>query len=451
MDILKTILDEFFSFQAYVMLPFFIFIIAMLVRMNISRAFISSLKMGVGFAGIFIVFAFFVDNIKPAVEAIVHIRNLDFPVLDVGWPPLAAITWSSSLAPVSIPLIIALNVLMIATNTTKTIYIDIWNYWHLALAGAFILATSQSLILGVAAVTLITIYTIKMADWSAPHIEQQTNLKGVTIAPVSVVGILPFAVTMDYIYDKIPILNKLDFNPEKDNRRVGLLGEPMIIGVIIGVLLGAAAGYTIKMILELSIHLAAVMFLLPKCGQLIADGISPVSESLKQWIQERFPNKQQLFVAVDTGVIMNHKSVMITGLILMPVALVISLMIPGNKTLPLGDLPNLISIMSVSVLVSRGNVIRGVLTGIPVVATFLLISSNLAPLITALSTETGITIGDGQMITAFTDGGNHARYFLIYLFQGNLIAITIIPLISIMMYLSYRRAKSISSWVPGEL
>lgn len=450
MDILKTILDGFFSFQAYVMLPFFIFIIAMLVRMNISRAFISSLKMGVGFAGIFIVFAFFVDNIKPAVEAIVHIRNLDFPVLDVGWPPLAAITWSSSLAPVSIPLIIALNVLMIATNTTKTIYIDIWNYWHLALAGAFILATSQSLVLGVAAVTLITIYTIKMADWSAPHIEQQTNLKGVTIAPVSVVGILPFAVTMDYIYDKIPILNKLDFNPEKDNRRVGLLGEPMIIGVIIGVLLGAAAGYTIKMILELSIHLAAVMFLLPKCGQLIADGISPVSESLKQWIQERFPNKQQLFVAVDTGVIMNHKSVMITGLILMPVALVISFMIPGNKTLPLGDLPNLISIMSVSVLVSRGNVIRGVLTGIPVVATFLLISSNLAPLITALSTETGITIGDGQMITAFTDGGNHARYFLIYLFQGNLIAITIIPLISIMMYLSYRRAKSISSQIPGK-
>lgn len=445
MDVLKTILDEFFSFQAYVMLPFFIFIIAMLVRMNISRAFISSLKMGVGFAGIFIVFAFFVDNIKPAVEAIVHIRNLDFPVLDVGWPPLAAITWSSSLAPVSIPLIIALNVLMIATNTTKTIYIDIWNYWHLALAGAFILATSQSLILGLAAVTLITIYTIKMADWSAPHIEQQTNLKGVTISPVSVVGILPFAVTMDYIYDKIPILNKLDFNPEKENRRVGLLGEPMIIGVIIGVLLGAAAGYTIKMILELSIHLAAVMFLLPKCGQLIADGISPVSESLKQWIQERFPDKQQLFVAVDTGIIMNHKSVMITGLILMPIALVISLMIPGNKTLPLGDLPNLISIMSVSVLVSRGNVIRGVLTGIPVVATFLLISSNLAPLITALSTETGITIGDGQMITAFTDGGNHARYFLIYLFQGNLIAITMIPLISIMMYLSYRRAKSISS------
>lgn len=442
MEIFKTILGEFFSFQAYVMLPFFIFIIAMLVRMNVSRAFISSLKMGVGFAGIFIIFAFFVDNIKPAVEAIVVIRSLDFPVLDVGWPPLAAITWSSSLAPISIPLIIALNVLMIATNTTKTIYIDIWNYWHLALAGAFILATSQSLVLGLAAVILISVYTIKMADWTAPHVEQQTSLQGVTIAPVSVVGLLPFAVTMDYLYDRIPFFNTLDFNPEKENRRVGLLGEPMIIGVIIGVVLGAAAGYSIRFILELSIHLAAVMFLLPKCGQLIADGISPVSESLKLWIQKRFPQKQELFVAVDTGVIMNHKSVMITGLILMPVALALSLIIPGNKTLPLGDLPNLISIMSVSVLVSRGNVIRGVLTGVPVVATFLLISSNLAPLITTLSTDTGITVGDGQLITAFTDGGNHARFFLIHLFKGNLIAITSIPIVSFMMYLSYRRARA---------
>lgn len=445
MEILKGILDAFFSFQAYVMLPFFIFIIALSVRMSLGKACISSLKMGVGFAGIFVIFAFFVDNIKPAVEAIILIRHLDFPVLDVGWPPLAAITWSSSLAPISIPLIIALNIIMIATNTTRTIYIDIWNYWHLALAGAFIMASSQSLTLGLVATSLITIYTIKMADWSAPHVEQQVNLQGVTISPVSVIGILPFAVTMDMLYEKIPGINKLNFNPEKDNTGVGLLSEPMIIGVIIGAMLGFAADYSVKKILELSIHLAAVMFLLPKCGELIGEGISPVSDALKVWIQQRFPKKQKLYVAVDTGVLMNHKSVMVTGIILMPIALAISLVLPGNKTLPLGDLPNLISIMAVTVLVSRGNVIRSVMTGIPIVATFLLISSQLAPLITELSTQSGITIGDGQLITAFTDGGNHARYFLLHLFKGNMIAITVIPIILFMMFLSYRRAKSMSA------
>lgn len=441
MDLLKNIIDNFFSFKAYVMLPFFIFIIAMIVRMKIGKAFISSLKMGVGFAGIFIVFSFFVENIKPAVEAIISIRGLDFPVLDVGWPPLAAITWGSSIAPISILFIIVINIIMIASNLTKTVYIDIWNYWHLALAGAFILSVNESFILSMVAIALITIYTIKMADWTAPHVEQQANLPGVTIAPVSVIGILPFAVTLDYLYDRIPGFKNLDFNPEKDNRDVGLLSEPMIIGVIIGVLLGGAAQYSLKEILELSVHLAAVMFLLPKCGQLIGEGISPVSEALRFWIQERFPAKKELYVAVDTGVLMNNKSVMITGLILMPIALAISLILPGNKTLPLGDLPNLISIMAVTVLVSKGNVIRSVITGVPIVATFLLISSKMAPLITELSAETGITFGDGQLITAFTDGGNHMRFYLLYLFQGNILAIAIIPIISAMMYLSYKRAK----------
>lgn len=445
MELLRGIIDQFFSFQAYVMLPFFIFIIALVVRMSPGRAFLSALQMGVGFAGIFVIFSFFVDNIKPAVEAIMIIRGLYFPVLDVGWPPLAAITWSSSIAPLSIPLVIAINVLMIATNTSRTIYIDIWNYWHLALAGAFILAVSDSLALGLTASTLITVYTIKMADWTAPHVENQGGLEGVTIAPVSVIGLLPFAVTLDYLYDKIPFIKNWDFNPEKKNTGIGIFSEPMIIGVIIGFLLGIAADYSIKLILELSIHLAAVMFLLPKCGQLIGEGISPVSEALKLWIQKRFPEKDKLFVAVDTGVLMNHKSVMVTGIILMPIALMISLVLPGNKTLPLGDLPNLISIMAVTVLVSKGNVIRSVMTGIPVVATFLLISSSLAPLITKLSSQTGITVSDGQLITAFTDGGNHARYFLVYLFQGNIIAILTIPLIGFMMYLSYRRARAESS------
>lgn len=440
---LSGILDIFFSFKPYIMLPLLMLIIGLFVRMKVSEALKSSLKLAVGFAGIFIVFAFFVDNIKPAVEAIMRVRGLDFPVLDVGWPPLAAITWSSSIAPISIPLIIIINVIMLASNTTKTIYIDMWNFWHLALMGAFVLNVTENFLPGLTAVVVITVYTIKMADWAAPHVENQSHLPGVTISPISVVGLLPFAVTMDYLYDRIPGFKKLNYNPEGDNTKIGMLSEPMVIGVIIGVILGIASAYSIKLILELSIHLAAVMFLLPKCGGLIGEGIEPVSQALKIWIQRRFPAKKELYVAVNPEVLMNNKSVMITGLILMPIALIIALILPGNKVLPLGDLPNLISIMSVTVLVSRGNVIRSIVTGIPIVATFLLISSKLGGLITILSAEAGMSFGAGQEITAFTDGGNHIRFLLLYVFQGNWIAISVIPLVLGMMYLSYRKAKAL--------
>jgi PTS system galactitol-specific IIC component len=183
------------------------------------------------------------------------------------------------------------------------------------------------------------------------------------------------------------------------------------------------------------------MFLLPKCGQLIGDALSPVSSHLKDRIQKWFPKKKELYIAVDTGVLMNHKSVVVTGLILMPIALFLAFLIPGNKTLPLGDLPNLISIMSVSVLVSRGNVFRSVLTGIPIVAGFLYISSEMAGLYTRLSAQVNLDFGEGQIITAFTDGGNPIRYWLYYLYKGNMLAIIVMPIILGMMYLSWKKYK----------
>jgi PTS system galactitol-specific IIC component len=399
----------------------------------------AALSLGTGFAGVFIVFSFFVDNIRPAVEQIIAIRGLDFPVLDVGWPPLAAITWSSSLAPLSIPFIIVINVIMIALNTTRTIYIDIWNYWHLALIGALLFGTSQNYFIAFFSITLITVYTIKTADWTAPYVKRESGLVGVTISPISVIGLLPYSELMDSLYNRIPVLKNWNFNPHKGDSKWNHLADPMVIGFFMGILLGVMAGYPLKDFLELGIHIAAVMFLLPKCGELIGEGISPVSAAMKERIQNWFPGRSGLNVAVDTGILMNNKSVIVTGLILMPIALGLALILPGNRTLPLGDLPNLLSVMSVTVLISRGNVIRAVLSGIPIVATFLLISSSMAELFTELSLNTGMDMGQGQLITAFTDGGNHIRFYLFQLFQGNVLALVTIPIFGVLIYLSHKR------------
>ncbi|MDA3955418.1 PTS transporter subunit IIC [Oceanispirochaeta sp.] len=441
MEILKSFIDAFFEFKAYIMLPFFIIIIGLIIRMPLGRLLKAALQLGTGFAGVFIVFSFFVDNIRPAVEQIIRVRGLDFPVLDVGWPPLAAITWSSPLAPLSIPFIILINIIMIALKTTRTIYIDIWNYWHLALIGALLFAVSHNYFIAFAAITLITIYTIKTADWTAPYVFRESGLEGVTISPVSVVGLLPFAELMDSLYDRIPYVKKWNFNPHTGDSRLNQFADPMVIGFFMGILLGIGAGYSVKTFLELGIHIAAVMYLLPKCGELIGEGISPISNSMKERIQNWFPGRSGLNVAVDTGILMNNKSVIVSGLILMPIALGIALILPGNRTLPLGDLPNLLSVISVTVLISRGNVIRSVFTGIPVVVTFLLISSSMAELFTNLSQGTGMDMGQGQLITAFTDGGNHIRFYLYHLFQGNVIALASIPFIGLLLYLSHRRYK----------
>ena len=449
MQQLQQFLADFFSFKAYVMLPIIIFVIAVAVRLPMRQVVLSTVSLAAGFAGVFIAFNFFVANISPAVQQLTSVRGLNFPVLDVGWPPLAAITWASPLAAISIPLVLLANLAMLALGWTRTIYIDIWNYWHFALMGALVMFATGSMTLGLSAVLLIAVYCFKMTEWSAPDVERETGLVGISASPVSVNGLMPYAVGVDWLLDRIPVINRFDYNP---NRTVtapsavsglDLLGDPMIIGGLMGLALAMAAGYGPGATLELGVHIAAVMFLLPKSAGLIGDAMMPVTVALRDQVTRFFPHRINLIVAMDTGFLMHHKSVMVTGLILMMLAVVIALILPGNKVLPLGDLPNLISVMSLSVLIFRGNVFRAVVAGIPVIITFLLISSNMAPLYTQLASQTASfnSAGLGQ-ITAFTDGGHQLRFLIYSLYQGELWAMLVLPLMLGAIVMVWRRFDS---------
>jgi len=437
--------SAFFSFKAYIILPVFMLILALVARMRIKDALLATVKIGAGFAGVFVVFSFFVTQISPAIQAIIALRGLNYPVVDIGWPPLAAITWSSALTPMIIPLIMAVNLVMLLTRMTKTLYIDLWNYWHFALIGVLLQSVTANPFISIAASLLIAIYTIKTTEWSAPYVKREMNLDGIAISPISVSGFLPYAVVLNSFFDAIPGLRALNWNPSQkkdDDGGTKLLREPMVIGILVGVFLSALAGYDLKMTLETSVNIAAVMFLLPRCGGLIGEGMGAVSLAFKNLVERKFSSMKGLSIAMDTGILMTNPSVIATGLILIPLSLVLAFVLPGNRVIPLGDLPNLLSVMAVVVLVMRGNVIRAVLAGIPIVATFLLVSSKMAPLFTHQAIAAGMDIGAGtREITAFTDGGNQLRYWFFYLFQGNLIAIAIIPVVLAMLFFAWKKHR----------
>jgi galactitol PTS system EIIC component len=455
MDSLQTFLDNFFAFKAYVMLPIIIFLLALAVRLPLQRALVSTVSLAAGFAGVFIAFNFFVANISPAVQQLSSVRGLSFSVLDVGWPPLAAITWASPLAVISIPLVLVVNLIMLATGLTRTIYIDIWNYWHFALLGALVMTSSGSMALGLSATALLAVYCFKMTEWTAPDIEREMGLDGISASPVSVNGIVPYTACFDWLISRTPWLSSIDYNPERNAKSandpdrfspVALLSEPMVMGLCMGLALAVAAGYGLKQTLELGVHIAAVMFILPKCGGLIGEAMMPITHALRDQVARHFPHRTNLIVALDTGFLMGHKSVIMTGLILMALSIVIALILPGNKVLPLGDLPNLLSVMSLSVLMLRGNVFRAVLAGIPVVITFLLIASHMAPLYTelALKTPSFNAQGLGQ-ITAFTDGGHQVRFVLFALYQGQLWAWGALALLMAGVVFTFKRYQAASA------
>ncbi|WP_319951082.1 PTS transporter subunit IIC, partial [Klebsiella pneumoniae] len=96
----------------------------------------------------FLVFGLLVDSLGPAAKEMVSHTGIDLPVVDLGWTPLAAIAWASQVAPFVVPMTIGINVLMLTLNWTKTVDIDVWNFWHFSMVGAMVYGVTGNFFFG---------------------------------------------------------------------------------------------------------------------------------------------------------------------------------------------------------------------------------------------------------------------------------------------------------------
>ncbi|HRU28855.1 MAG TPA: PTS transporter subunit IIC, partial [Treponema sp.] len=197
MELVGSVISWIFSFKVYVLLPVLFFIIALVSSMPLGKALLQSLKVGIGFAGVFLIFDAFLGSMHPAVSAMVQARHLNFPIVDAGWPPLAAITWSSWIAPLIIILVLLVNVVMLLLRWTTVFYIDIWNYWHFALIGSMLLAVGIPLPVALAASLASAILVFKMSEMTTPYVKKETGIVGVSISPLTVAGFAPWGIAVN--------------------------------------------------------------------------------------------------------------------------------------------------------------------------------------------------------------------------------------------------------------
>ncbi|MHC8612716.1 PTS galactitol transporter subunit IIC, partial [Salmonella enterica] len=426
-----------------VLLPLVLFFLALFFKVKPAKALRSSLIVGIGFVGIYAIFDILTSNVGPAAQAMVERTGISLPVVDLGWPPLAAITWGSPIAPFVIPLTMLINVAMLALNKTRTVDVDMWNYWHFALAGTLVYYSTGSFVLGLSAAAIAAIVVLKLADWSAPLVAKYFGLEGISLPTLSSVVFFPIGLLFDKIIDKIPGVNRIHIDPENVQKKMGIFGEPMMVGTILGVLLGIIAGYDFKHILLLGISIGGVMFILPRMVRILMEGLLPLSEAIKKYLNAKYPGRDDLFIGLDIAVAVGNPAIISTALILTPISVFIAFLLPGNKVLPLGDLANLAVMASMIVLACRGNIFRAVITAIPVIVADLWIATKIAPFITGMAKDVNFKMAEGSsgQVSSFLDGGNPFRFWLLEIFNGNIIAIGLIPVLALIIYGVFRLTK----------
>ncbi|EBT6347043.1 PTS galactitol transporter subunit IIC [Salmonella enterica subsp. enterica serovar Senftenberg] len=440
---LYTVVQYVLGFGPTVLLPLVLFFLALFFKVKPAKALRSSLIVGIGFVGIYAIFDILTSNVGPAAQAMVERTGISLPVVDLGWPPLAAITWGSPIAPFVIPLTMLINVAMLALNKTRTVDVDMWNYWHFALAGTLVYYSTGSFVLGLSAAAIAAIVVLKLADWSAPLVAKYFGLEGISLPTLSSVVFFPIGLLFDKIIDKIPGVNRIHIDPENVQKKMGIFGEPMMVGTILGVLLGIIAGYDFKHILLLGISIGGVMFILPRMVRILMEGLLPLSEAIKKYLNAKYPGRDDLFIGLDIAVAVGNPAIISTALILTPISVFIAFLLPGNKVLPLGDLANLAVMASMIVLACRGNIFRAVMTAIPVIVADLWIATKIAPFITGMAKDVNFKMAEGSsgQVSSFLDGGNPFRFWLLEIFNGNIIAIGLIPVLALIIYGVFRLTK----------
>src|SRR5512139_1938593 len=149
MAVLLTAIKVFFdSLGATVVLPIIIFILALILGAKPGRAFRSAVTIGIAFIGINLVIGLMWGTLTEVGQAMVKNTGLQRSVVDVGWPAAAAIAFSTQVGLWVIPIAILVNLILLLIRFTKTLNIDVWNYWHFAFIGSLVAIVSKNFALG---------------------------------------------------------------------------------------------------------------------------------------------------------------------------------------------------------------------------------------------------------------------------------------------------------------
>lgn len=421
MELFESVINYILDLGSAVFVPLIILVLCLAVGMKFGKSFQSALTLGIAFTGMSMVISFMSNAVGPASEAMAKNTGINLPALDLGWTGAAAITWSWQYAFVFFAVVLITNFIMLVLNLTKTLNVDMWNVWGKALTAYLVYFISGHLWAGFLTAIVQVILELKMGDMFQKHIQDLTGIPLVTVTHfmnISAVLLLPINIVMD----KIPFFNKKsDTNALK--KKIGMFSENSVMGAIIGVLLGFAAGYGLSGSLNLAVQIATAMALFPMISKMFMQALSPLADAMSEFMKNKFKDRE-VYIGLDWPILAGRSEVWVTAILLVPIFIGYSMILPGNLVLPLAGIINY-SIAVGGLLLTGGNLARMLVMGVISMPLYLYGATYLTPILTGLADKTGAVEGikKGQQITWSSIEGPEFRILFAEAFNGNMLAI----------------------------
>lgn len=404
---MEAVFSYIIGLGAAVMMPIIFTILGVCIGIKFSKALKSGLYVGVGFVGLGVITGLLTSSLGPALSQVVEIYGLELNVFDMGWPAAASVAYNTTVGAFIIPVCLGVNLLLLLAGCTRTVNIDLWNYWHFAFIGAVVyFLMDHSIAWGFFAAIICYIVTLVMADLTAKKFQKfYPGMEGISIPQPFCQGFTPFAIVIGKVLDKIPGFDKLNIDAEGMKKKFGLFGEPLFLGVIIGIIIGCLACKdttelvdNIPATLGLGIKMGAVMELIPRITSLFIEGLKPISEATRELIAKKFGADKEFYIGMSPALVIGHPTTLIVSLLLIPVTLVLAVALPGNQFLPLASLAGMFYVFVMVLPYTNGNVVKSFIVGLVVMAIGLYFVTIMADNFTSAAHEVSAAHPDDKAV-----------------------------------------------------
>lgn len=427
MELLFNAVKAFFdTFSAVVFVPMIMFIINIAFKVKPKKAFISALSAGVGLQGFNLVIGAYSPIIEPVITRMVQASGVNLPVYDAGWPNTSVVAYSTQAGMVFVVIAILLQVILFLTKYTTIFQAgDLWNNYSYFCWGSMLYVLTKNMFLAICLMTMQLLITLLITEVIAKRWSTYYGYPGCTIASLHTATVAVIAIPLNWLLNKLG-LYKIQMDPEGMRKKLGFIGEPMTLGLILGIIIGTVGNITrigdLKAwgeILSCGVATSAVMSVFPKISSIFSGAFTAITEASKKKTKGY---KGEWYLAVNDATGYGETATLVSGLLTMPIILLLAFVLPGNTTLPMVDLVAIPYCIQPIVAMSNGNVVKSVIGSTIVSVIFLYVCSACGASFTEVVKVAGGTLGTGgaMMVTSFIIIGQPIGYltFLIFASQN---------------------------------
>lgn len=371
-------------------------ILAILMKVKPGKAIEGGIKLAIALIGMGSVIGLLTDAFTPALKDFVKSTGFQLSITDVGWPPLATITWGSVYTLYFLLILVVINIVMLLMNKTNTLDVDIFNVWHPAIIGLLVMYYSDdNLLLATLLVVLIGVMKFINSDLMKPTFNELLNMPSTNPTTTTHLNFMlnPLIMVFDKLFDKLfPFIDKYDFDAATLNKKIGFWGSKFAIGVYLGTFVGILGQQSVKDIFVLAFTGGMCLELFSVIGRWFIAAVEPLSQGITNFMSARLKGRR-FYIGIDWPFVAARAEMWAAANVLAPIMLIMAMFLPGNKILPLGGIIA-IGLTPALLVVTRGKVLRMIIIGVFMLPVFLWSGTAIAPFVTEMA----------KMVDAFPSG-----------------------------------------------